>query len=103
MEDHIFGLVYNFVTAGSKPKSLVITKNSSKAVHKYLLQFKRLTFRLRVLQQLCIVNDTEHHKLVLPTVYKKDVIGMFHGGYGHEDVNCTIALAREHFYWNAKH
>ena len=41
-KDPILGLVYKHVTASKKPKTLAITKIKSKAVRKYLLQFKRL-------------------------------------------------------------
>ena len=38
-KDLILKLVYKQVTAGKKPKTSVITKEKSKAVRKYLLQF----------------------------------------------------------------
>ena len=44
-KDPILRLVYKYVTAGKKLKTLAITKIKSKAVKKYLLQFERLTFK----------------------------------------------------------
>ena len=41
-KDPILRLVYKYVTAGKKPKTSAITKIRSKAVRKYLLQFKQL-------------------------------------------------------------
>ena len=48
-KDAILGLVYKQVTAGKKPKTSAITKIKSKAVRKYLLQFKWLTLKKGVL------------------------------------------------------
>ena len=39
-KDPILGLVYKQVTASEKPKTYAIAKIKSKAVRKYLLQFK---------------------------------------------------------------
>ena len=92
----VIGLVWQFVTTWSKQKLLVIANSWSKDVYKYLLQFERLTFKQGVLHQLFISNDPEHHKLVLPMVYKNDVLKMIHDGYGHQVIECTMALSRQH-------
>ena len=48
-KDVILRLVYKYVTASEKPKTSAIAKMKSKAVRKYLLQFKRLTLKKGVL------------------------------------------------------
>ena len=44
-KDHILKLVYQWVTAGEKPKTSALAKIKSKAMRKYLLQFDRLTIK----------------------------------------------------------
>ena len=44
-KDPILGLVHKYVTAGEKLRTSAIAKIKSKAVRKYLLQFKRLNFQ----------------------------------------------------------
>ena len=64
-KDPTLELVYQWVTAGEKPKTLAIAKIKSKAVRKYLLQFKRLTTKKGVLHWFFINNDAEYHQMVL--------------------------------------
>ena len=68
-KDLILRLVYKYVTAGEKPKTLAIAKIKLKAVRKYLLQFKRLTLKKGVLHHLYINNDVEYHQMILPIKY----------------------------------
>ena len=99
-KDLILGLVYKYVTAGEKPKTLAIAKIKSKAVRKYLLQFERLTFKKDVLHRLYINNDVEYHQMVLPIKYQAQVFKLLHDGQGHQGLERTLALCRERFYWN---
>ena len=62
------------MTAGSKPSSSVIAKILSEAVHILHFATQRLTFKQGQFHQLYISNDMEHYQLILPTVYKKDVL-----------------------------
>ena len=73
-KDLILGLVYKYVTACEKPKTLAITKINSKAVRKYLLQFEQLTLKRGVLHHLYINNDVEYHHMVLPIKYQAQVL-----------------------------
>ena len=99
-KDSILGLVYKQVTASKKPKTSAITKIKSKAVRKYLLQFKRLTLKQCVLHQLYINNDVEYHQLILPIKYQAQVLKLLHDGQGHQGLERTLALCQERFYWN---
>ena len=99
-KDSILRLVCLYVTAREKLKSLAITKIKSKAVWKYLLQFNRLIFKQGVLHHLYINNDVEYHPMILPINYQAQVLQMLHDGKGHQGMERTIALCREHFYWN---
>ena len=83
-KDPIFGLVYKYVTAGEKPKTSAIAKMKSKAVRKYLLQFKWLTLKKGVLHWLYINNDVKYHQLILPIKYQAQVLTLLHDGQGHQ-------------------
>ena len=76
-KDLILGLVYKYVTAGEKPKTLAIAKTKSKAVRKYLLQFEGLTLKKGVLHHLYINNDVEYHQMILPMKYQAQVLKLF--------------------------
>ena len=91
-KDPILGLVYKYVTAGEKPKTLAIAKIKSKAVRKYLLQFKQLTLRKGVLHCLYINNDVEYHQMILPIKYQAQVLKLLHDGQGHQGLERTLAL-----------
>ena len=99
-KDPILGLVYKQVTAGKKPKTSAIAKIKSKAVRKYLLQFKQLTLKKGVLHHLYINNDVEYHQLILPIKYQAQVLKLLYYGQGHQGLERTFALCRERFYWN---
>ena len=99
-KDLILGLVYKYVTACEKPKTLAITKINSKAVRKYLLQFEQLTLKRGVLHHLYINNDVEYHHMVLPIKYQAQVLKLLHDGQGHQGLERTLALCQERFYWN---
>ena len=99
-KDPILRLVYKYVTAGKKPKTLAITKIKSKAVRKYLLQFEWLTLKKGVLHHLYINNDVEYHQMILPIKYQAQVLKLLHDGQGHQGLERTLALCQERFYWN---
>ena len=99
-KDLILRLVYKYVTAGEKPKTLAIAKIKYKAVRKYLLQFEWLTLKKGVLHCLYINNDVEYHQMILPVKYQAQVLKLLHDGQGHQGLERTLALCRERFYWN---
>ena len=99
-KDPILGLVYKYVTAGERPKTLAIAKIKSKAVRKYLLQFKQLTLKKGVLHCLYINNDVEYHQMILPIKYQAQVLKLLHDGQDHQGLERTLALCWERFYWN---
>ena len=99
-KDPILRLVYKYVTAGEKPKTSAIAKIKSKAVRKYLLQFKWLTLKKGVLHCLYINNNVEYHQLILPIKYQAQVLKLLHDGQGHQGLERTLALCQERFYWN---
>ena len=80
---------------GEKPKTLAIAKIKSKAVRKYLLQFKKLTIKKGILHCLYINNDVEHHQMVLPMKYQAKVLHLLHDGQGHQGIERAIALCQE--------
>ena len=82
--DSILSLVCQYVTAGEKLKTSVISKIKPKAVQKYLLQFDRLTFKQGVLHQLYINNDVEYHQMILPLKYQAQVLQLIHVGQCHQ-------------------
>ena len=100
-KDPILRLIYKQVTAGEKPKTSAITKMKSKAVRKYLLQFKWLTLKKGVLHQIYINNDVEYHQLILLIKYQAQMLKLLHDGQGHQGLERTLALCWERFYWNA--
>ena len=71
----------------------------SKSSCKLLLGFSRLTLKQGVLHWLYINNDEEYHQLVLPECYRGKVLKSFHDDMGHQGIERTLALLREHFYW----
>ena len=99
-KDPILGLVYEYITAGEKPKISAIAKMKSKAVRKYLLQFEQLTLKKGVLHWLYINNDVKYHQLILPIKYQAQVLKLLHDGQGHQGLERTLALCQERFYWN---
>ena len=96
-KDPILRLVYKYVTAGEKPKTSAITKIKSKAVRKYLLQFKQLTLKKGVLRHLYINNDVEYHQMILPIKYQAQVLRLLHDGQGHQGLERTLALCQKDF------
>ena len=99
-KDPILRLVSPYIKAGEKLKSLAIDKIRSNTVQKYLLQFDRLTFKQGVLHCLYINNDVEYHQMILPIKYQVQVLQMLHDVQGHQGMERTIALGRDHFSWN---
>ena len=99
-KDLIFRLVYKQVTAGEKLKTSAIIRIKSKAVRKYLLQFKQLTLKKGVLHHLYINNNVEYHHMILPIKYQAQVLKLLHDGQGHQGLERTLALCWERFYWN---
>ena len=91
-KDPILRLVYKQITAGKKPKTSAIAKIKSKAVRKYLLQFKRLTLKKGVLHHLYINNDVEYHQLILPIKYQAQVLKLLHDGQGHQGIGKNSCL-----------
>ena len=78
----------------------MISKIRCKAVCKYLLQFNQLVLKQGVLHCIYITNDVESHQLVLPLKHHKAVLRMLHDDYGHQELDQTLALVRERFYWS---
>ena len=83
-KDPMLKLVFPYVTAREKLKSLAITKIKSKAVWKYLLQFDRLISKQGVLHCLYISDDVEYHQMILPIKYQVQVFQILHDGQGHQ-------------------
>ena len=69
-------------------------------VMKYLLQVNRLTFKSGMLHCQYIYNDVDYHQLILPIIRQAQVFQMLHNCQGHQGIEWTIALCREHFYGN---
>ena len=94
-KDPILRLVYKYVTASEKPKTLAITKKKSKAVRKYLLQFEWLTLKKGMLHRLYINNDVKYHQMILPIKYQAQVLRLLHDGQGHRDWKELLPYTRK--------
>ena len=53
-----------------------------------------------ILHWLYISNDVESHQLVLPKEYQQAMLHMLHDDYGHQGLDCPLALIRARFYWS---
>ena len=42
---------------------------------------------------------SKYHQLILPIEYRAQAMVMLHNEYGHQGVECTVALVWERFYW----
>ena len=98
--DPTINRVVQWVKAGNKPKLSQIRKEKSKNVRKYLRQFNRLEFRKGVLHQTYEIQGSEYHQLVLPTVYRAQLLQLLHDEQGHQRMEHTMALVRERFFWS---
>ena len=47
-----------------------------------------------------ITSDVESHQVVVPKEYQQAILHMLHDDYGHLELDCTLALVRERFYWS---
>ena len=99
-KDSVLGLVIPFVHKGEKPKGLVISKIRCKTVCKYLLCFDQLVLKKGVLHWIYITSDVESHQFELSRKYHEAVLHMLHDDYGHYELDQTLALVRERFYWS---
>ena len=70
------------------------TDISVSKVQKYLLQFDR-TFTIGVIHWMYIYNNVEYHQLILPFVYRTQVLQTTHYAQGHQDLDHAMVLARE--------
>ena len=71
------------IKAGNKPKLSQMRKEKSMNVRKYLCQFDCLEFRKGVLHQIYEAQGSKYHHLVLPTVYRAQMIQLDHEEQGH--------------------
>ena len=59
-----------------------------------------MEFRKGVLHQIYEVQGSKYHQLVLPTVYRAQVLQLLHDEQGHQREEHTMALMREKFFWS---
>ena len=83
---------------GKKPKGVPISTIRCKALCTYLLQIGQLVMKQVVLHWIYITNNIESHQLVLSKEYYQAVLHLLHDDYGHQALDCTLALVRERFY-----
>ena len=98
--DNQLSSAYQYVEDGKKPTNKSIYKVRSKSSCKLLLGFSRLTLKQGVLHRLYINNDEEYHQLVLPECYRGKVLKSLHDYMGHQGIERTLALLREHLLAN---
>ena len=98
--DPTISQVVQWVKAGIEPKLSQIRKEKSKNVRKYLHQFDLLEFRKGVLHRIYKIQGSKYHQLVLPTVYRAQVLQLLHDEQGHQRTEHTMALVRERFFWS---
>ena len=72
-------------------------RRKNHSVRKYLSQFDHLKFRKGVLHQIYEVQGSKYHQLVLPTVYRTQVLQLLHEEQGHQRIEHTLACVRERF------
>ena len=63
-------------------------------------QFNCLELRKGVLHRIYEVQGSKYHHLVLPTVYRAQVLQLLHHEQGHWQTEHTMALMRERFFWS---
>ena len=53
-----------------------------------------------MLHQIYEIQGSKYHQLVLPTVYRAQVLQLLHDEQGHQRTEHTMALVRERFFWS---
>ena len=96
--DPTISQVVQWVKAGNKPKLSQIRKVKSKKVRKYLCQFDHLEFRKGALHRIYEIQGSKYHQLVLPTVYRAQVLQLLYDEQGHQRTEHTMDLIRERFF-----
>ena len=99
-KDPILRLVCLYITAGEKLKSLAIIKINQRLHGNICCSSTDRHFKWVVLHYLYINNDLEYYQMILPLKYQVQMLQMLYDGQGHEGMERTIALCREHCYWN---
>ena len=89
-----------WVKAGNNQNYPKLGKKNKKNVRKYLCQFDHLKFRRGVLHHNYEIQGSKYHQLVLPTVYRAQVLKLLHDEQGHQRTEHTMALVRERFFWS---
>ena len=92
--DPTIGQVVQLAKTGNKSELSQIRKEKSKNMRKYLHQFDCLEFRKGVLDQIYEAQWSKHHQLVLPTVYRAQVLELIHEEQSHQRIKHTLALVR---------
>ena len=60
--------------------------------------FDHLEFRKGVLHRIYEIQGSKYHQLVLPKVYRAQVLQLLHDEQGHQRTECTMDLIRERFF-----
>ena len=53
-----------------------------------------------MLHQIYEIQDSKYHQLVLPTVYRAQVLQLLHDEQGYQRMEHKMALVRERFFWS---
>lgn len=78
------------------PKKSVLTNTQHQTMSRHFKQFKIIR---GLLYREMTENGTHVKQLVLPSIYKKDVLQGLHDQVGHPGKERTISLIRNRFYW----
>ena len=97
-KDSQLSIVYECVTANSKPKWSEIHHIRSKPVHRLLLQFDRLSLIQGVLHRLTFKDDDEIQQLILPQQLCEKVLKSLHDNSGYQVLQHVMNLLQEKVY-----
>ena len=97
--DNQIAPVLKWVESGNQPTKSDLYQIRSKLTRRMLHQFDRLVIKEGVLHRLYIDQDMEFHQLVLPQRYHSRILKAVHDDMGHQALDRTLSLLREHVYW----
>ena len=98
-QDNQISPVIESVKSDQKPSKKFTYQIRSKLACKLVLQWDRLIMQKGVLHRLYILNEIEHHQLVLPQRFHRKVLTTLHDHMGHQGIDRMMDLLRERVYW----
>ena len=97
--DNQIAPVLKWVESGNPLTKSDFYQICSKLTCRMLHQFDQLVIKEGVLHRLYIDQDMEFHQLVLLQRYHSRILKAVHDDMGHQALDRTLSLLREHVYW----